>query len=124
MLIHEIFTIHDGKAHAYITPFFLPTNEMAIRSFIDGLNNPEHAFNRHPEDYTLFHIGQYFVDTAEINAHTPVSLGNGLDHKTQEVLPFTDDRQIDLSEATHEVLSEVREKFKPKKTNFPNHKSK
>ncbi len=56
---HQIFSVYDAKAQAYITPFFLPTVGMAVRAMADCLADPNHSFSRHPEDYTLFHLGTF-----------------------------------------------------------------
>ncbi len=56
---HRIFVIFDAKARAYLPPFFLPEAGQATRAFSDMVNNPEHQFGLHPEDYTLFEIGTF-----------------------------------------------------------------
>lgn len=77
----KIFSIFDGKAQAYIQPFFLPTVGMAVRTFTDCVTDPGHAFGKHPEDYTLFEIGEFDDHSGEIEPHTVHrSLGNGLTH--------------------------------------------
>lgn len=55
----RIFTIYDSKAAAYLQPFFCVNNAVAIRSFTQAANNPEHDFNRFAADYTLFAIGEF-----------------------------------------------------------------
>lgn len=77
---YEVFTVYDSKAEAYLLPFYMQNQNMAIRSFNDSLNNPETPFNRHPQDYTLFHIGYYSDRDGVMESITPVSLGNGLEH--------------------------------------------
>lgn len=82
-MLFKIFTIYDQKAKAHLPPFFLPEEGQAIRQFIDCVNNPEHPFGAHPEDYTLKNIGIF----NDINAHiekfdTPVNIGSGESYKT------------------------------------------
>ncbi len=55
----RLFTIFDTKAKAYLPPFCLGEVGQAIRHFGDSVNNKESAFNKHPEDYTLFEIGVF-----------------------------------------------------------------
>lgn len=38
-MILLIFAIYDSKAKAYLTPFFLPKYEMAVRTFKDCVNS-------------------------------------------------------------------------------------
>ena len=77
-MLQHIFTIHDKKAGAYLPPFFLPQTGMAIRTFGDCINDKEHAFSKHPEDYTLMAIGTYDDVTSKFITTNPESLGNGL----------------------------------------------
>lgn len=87
----EIFSIYDQKAEAHLPPFFLPTKAMAIRTFKDCVNNPEHAFGRNPGDYTLFHLGHW--DDEDTNFYVEFngqkSLGTGIEHKTQQELDLS-----------------------------------
>jgi len=81
---HHIFTVFDSKAKAYLTPFFLHEDGMAIRVFSDCINDKTHMFGKHPEDYTLFNIGSWNDDKAKFLTNNPISLGNGLEFKTFE----------------------------------------
>lgn len=77
---HKIFSIFDQKANAYLTPFFLPEKGMAIRTFSDCINSKDHAFGRHPSDYTIFEIGSYNDADGQITSHlAPLVLHNGLE---------------------------------------------
>lgn len=76
----KIFTIYDSKAECYLTPFFLNEEGLAIRLFSDTINNPEHSFAKHPEDYTLFNIGAYNdADALLVANNAPLSLCNGIE---------------------------------------------
>ena len=55
----RIYSIHDKKASAFLPPFFLPTEGMAIRGFYDCINDPNHNFALHPGDYDLYTIGMW-----------------------------------------------------------------
>lgn len=75
-MILKMFSIYDSKAKAFLPPFFLHTEGMAIRTFADCAKDPQHAFSRNPQDYTLFCLGS-FEDTSgmvEVGA-TPQNLG-------------------------------------------------
>lgn len=60
----EIFTVHDSKAEAFLSPFFCKTVGLAIRSFTQAANDQGHDFNKYAADYTLFHLGAYDESTA------------------------------------------------------------
>lgn len=74
----KLFAIYDDKVQAYTVPFAKPTVGSGIRTFDDLVNNPESDIGRHPEDYTLFLIGEYDDQTAQVTMKEPTSsLGNG-----------------------------------------------
>lgn len=71
-----VFSVHDSKGETYNTPMFLPAKGMAVRAFGDQANDPGSEINKHPEDYTLFCIGEYETDTGLlVPLKTPQSLG-------------------------------------------------
>jgi len=83
-MTHKMFVIYDVKANAYMQPWFLTQEGMALRAFSDCVNDADHNFGRHPEDYTLFNIGYFDDNTAEIHSQAPKSMGNGLEYVKQE----------------------------------------
>ncbi len=88
-MLFKVFTIYDEKAKAYLPPFTLPTTPMAVRSFADCVNNPEHAFGRHPQDFTLFDLGSFDDAKALFEVHKGRAIHNGL----EVVVSFLDDDQ-------------------------------
>lgn len=90
-MIQFIYTIHDNKAAAYLPPFYLHNKNMAIRSFADCVQEEGHQFNKHPEDYSLWEIGEFDDLTGEIIYHTPhKALGTGVDYLFDaEIIPIT-----------------------------------
>lgn len=81
-MIHKIYTIYDEKAEAYLPPFFLPNDAMAIRTFSDCVQSPEHQFGKHPSDYTLMSSGHFDDLSGEfIIAANNKSLGNGVEFR-------------------------------------------
>lgn len=84
-MFHRIFTVYDSKAEAFLPIFTMATQGQAIRSFQDTLDDPNHAFARHPHDYTLFFLGEWNDQNAEFTAEkTPVSLGVAIQYVTNE----------------------------------------
>ena len=74
----KAFCIFDAAATAAMRPFFAQSAGAAIREFTDIVNNPEHPIGEHPEDYTLFAIGEFNEQSGTLEGCTPASLGNGL----------------------------------------------
>ncbi len=77
---HRMFSFFDVKAQAYLPPFCLPETAMAVRVFGDCVNSSDHAFGRHPGDYTLFELGS-FDDSVCVVSCTPsaMKVANGLE---------------------------------------------
>lgn len=70
----QIFSVYDHKSQAYGTPFFKLTVQAAIRDFGDASQDTTTSINRHPEDYQLFHIGEYDDSDAIIKSFIPPNL--------------------------------------------------
>lgn len=71
-----LFTVFDSAARRFLAPFEGETIESAIRSFRAVVNQDGHQFNRFPEDYTLFVVGEFSGETGLLEAYeTPRSLG-------------------------------------------------
>lgn len=77
-MIHKIYAVYDSKAESYTPPYFQHTEAMALRIFGDTCNDKGHTFGMHPEDYTLFHLGEYDDSTGTITQDKITSIANGL----------------------------------------------
>lgn len=49
----------DAVAESFGTPFFVTAKGLAIRSFVDEVNNADSSIHRHASDYTLHCIGTF-----------------------------------------------------------------
>jgi len=81
---HNIFTIYDSKAQAYLTPFFMHQDGMALRVFADCINDNSHQFGKHPEDYILFNIGSWEDDKAKFKTSIPIAIATGIELVQQD----------------------------------------
>jgi hypothetical protein len=90
-MLLQMFTVYDSKAEAFLPPFFMNAKGSAIRSFADTCNDPQHAFYKHPDDYTLFHLGQFddVHSTFDIS-DSKVPLGSAREYIQQQDLPLGD----------------------------------
>lgn len=94
----SIFSIFDSKADAYINPFFLPNQALAMRAFADCVNSESHQFGMNPHDYTLFLVGSFDSDSGTFETHSPRSLGNGVEFVRSDARPAgSDDLDGDYS---------------------------
>lgn len=76
-MILQAYAIYDSKAQAHLQPFFVQNHYIAVRLFTDCVNDPLNPIAKHPEDYTLFHVGEYDDATGELQnlkAHTSYGL--------------------------------------------------
>ncbi len=105
---HQIFVIHDAKAQAFMQPWFLLKTGMAERAFADCVNDKDHNFGRHPEDYNLFIIGEYDDATAAITSHSPEAMGNGI---TFLQLEITDQMAQDGFDKYQYLTNDERDKL-------------
>ena len=73
----NIYAVFDSKSEAHTTPFFDHAQGRALRTFKDCCNDSEHQFGKHPEDYTLFNLGEYDDATGTITQDKITSIAQG-----------------------------------------------
>lgn len=80
-MVERLFSIQDGKAESYSPVMQARTSLEALRTFKDIVNGKrgESDVSRHPEDYTLWELGSFNVDTGEIVPQAKKALTNGAD---------------------------------------------
>jgi len=80
----KVFSVFDSKASAYLQPFFMVTKGTAIRAFSDLVNDEKHQFGKHPEDFTLFELGEWedMTNSWEMLA-APHAIGVGVEFVRQ-----------------------------------------
>lgn len=100
-MILRMFTVYDSKTEAYLPPFYQPTNGAAIRVFEETCNDVNHAFYKHPSDYTLFYMGIYDDANAKVDCPSSLlSLGLALEYRRQREIPFGDPQLPHLAEVS------------------------
>jgi hypothetical protein len=76
----QIFAVYDSKAEAYLSPFFMQSKGQAIRAFGNSASDASTDLGRHPEDFTLFHLGEYDDQNASFSlVSSPISIGLALE---------------------------------------------
>lgn len=58
-MILRCYSIFDRKGLIYHPPFYQATDGMAVRAMTDAANDANSAFNKHPNDYVLYCVGEY-----------------------------------------------------------------
>lgn len=77
----KIYAVKDNAIETYGNPFFVKAQGAAIRSFMDECKNTESAFNKHPADYDLYHLGEYNEETGLITSNEPERVARAIDYK-------------------------------------------
>lgn len=91
----KMFTVYDIKAKSYLPPFYMQSTGQAMRTFEDTVNDPDHAFGKHPEDYVIFEVGTFDDQSCTFELHkSPITLAKAI-----ELI-----NQPDLSTSTLEMV--------------------
>lgn len=76
-MIMKVFSVFDAKLATFGRPWFQMTDAAALREFSDAVNdgsNPNNQWHTHPEDFSLFVIGEFDDQSGELIPRTPLSL--------------------------------------------------
>jgi len=63
-MFHRMYSIYDSASDSYNLPFYFLNNNQAKRAAIDLLQE-DNQISRHPEDFTLFEMGDFDPQTGE-----------------------------------------------------------
>lgn len=74
-----ICSVHDSKADAFLPPFVCRSKGEAIRSFTDAVQTPDHMFNKHPSDFTLFKVAGWDEFTGAVASCDKEAIVNGVE---------------------------------------------
>jgi len=53
------YSIYDIKAEAYMRPFFMANDSMAVRALGDAVADESTGIAKHAHDYRLFKVGEF-----------------------------------------------------------------
>ena len=75
--LKKAYAIKDIKAEMFSQmPMFVNSNGLAIRSFATACEDDKTDFNKYPEDFSLYEIGTYCMETATLTTITPKQIAN------------------------------------------------
>ena len=72
-----VCSVYDDKAKFFSTPFFSQNEEVAIRDFVDILQNKDNPMSSNRNDYSLVSLGTFDADTGVLIAKEPKTIFNG-----------------------------------------------
>lgn len=58
-MINKIYSVYDNTAEAFMPPFYIQNDNMALRAIDDCLSDPQHMFSQHPKDFELYYLGEF-----------------------------------------------------------------
>jgi hypothetical protein len=64
-----IFGVRDLAAQAFMPPSFAHNTGQVVREFRDIVNDANHAFNKHPDDYELYELGVFDDSNGSFTLH-------------------------------------------------------
>lgn len=74
----RVYSVFDAKAAVFDRPFYEQSDGSAVRAFSDAVNdsrmtvnNVPNMFFKHPEDYSLFCLGEFDSDTGVLIGEVP-----------------------------------------------------
>lgn len=79
----NVYSILDQATAAYMRPFYLQSDNQALRMFSDIILDESHEIAKHPEDYVLCRIGIWDDQTAETTPETVSTLITGLEARAR-----------------------------------------
>lgn len=63
--------VRDRALGAFLRPFSVPALGAALRSFQDEVNRADGEICKHPDDYDLYHLGEFDDITGALTAVSP-----------------------------------------------------
>lgn len=79
-MIQKLFAIRDQKSETYNIAFIVNTHGEAEREFVTLINTPNAKANKFPEDFDLYYIASYDLNTGKLNPESsPQHVVKGVD---------------------------------------------
>lgn len=73
----KMYSVYDSALQTYTKPFYCKNKGEALRAWVDAVND-ETIFGKHPDEVTLFEVGDFNEETGQVKAYEAyVSLGVG-----------------------------------------------
>ena len=72
-MIYGVYAIYDSAAHVFTAPTIDISDASAVRSFQQAIANSASVMNFKPDDFSLYQVGTFDVETGELDPFTPPS---------------------------------------------------
>lgn len=77
---NRVFSIRDHKTESFSPPFTSRTLGEAQRSFSELINDGRSTPSKYPQDFSLYEIGQWDIESGLIEPKNPITL---IQHATE-----------------------------------------
>lgn len=87
-MTYGVYAIYDSAAHVFTAPTIDISDASAVRNFQQAIANPGSVMNFKPDDFSLYQIGIFDVETGELEPFTPPSrliVGSDADYRKEVV---------------------------------------
>jgi len=81
MAVRAMVAVKDLALGGFLNPFFVPSVGIAVRHFGDECVKADSPMCAHPEDFELWHLGDFDESGAFNIFAQPVRLSRGVDYK-------------------------------------------
>lgn len=77
-MIVKCYAIYDAKISQYRLAIFDIEDGGGMRQFSDAVNDstPNNPWNKHPEDYSLWFVGEFDTNNGKLKDSVPINLVN------------------------------------------------
>lgn len=98
----QMFVIRDTKAEVAIPPTYRENSAVAIRDFQMAVCAADNPMSKNPDDYVLYHVGEFDDETMYVTPADPQRVITGLE--------AVRDRQVKLDkiEALNREIEEIK----------------
>lgn len=72
-MIYGVYAIYDSAAHVFTAPTIDISDSSAVRSFQQAIANSGSVMNFKPDDFSLYQVGTFDVETGKLEPFTPLS---------------------------------------------------
>lgn len=80
----KVCAVRDRQTLSFGLPVCVVATGVAVRSFIDQVNQAGSTFNQHPEDYVLYYVGEFDDTNGQLHPAELKQLCTGLDVLKQQ----------------------------------------
>lgn len=85
-MIYGVYAIYDSAAHVFTAPTIDMSDASAVRSFQQAIANSGSLMNFKPDDFSLYQVGTFDVETGELEPCNPPSrliVGSDVDYRKE-----------------------------------------